>query len=140
MDQANAFIGKTERPTADEIAAALGPVAKIWDALIHGLDEEYGVNIQEWKSYSAKSGWALQLKLKKRTIVYLAPCNKCFRVAFVLGDKAVTAAKQHHLPTAVKNAIKDAPHYPEGTGLRLLVKAGRDLPAIQKIVEIKLAN
>ncbi len=140
MDQANAFIGKTERPSVDEIAAALGPAATIWDELIHRLDEKYGVNIQHWSSYSAKSGWSLQLKVKKRTIVHLAPCNKCFRVAFVLGDRAVTAAKQHSLPAAVEQAIADAPRYTEGTGLRLLVKAGKDLPAIQKLVAIKLAN
>ena len=52
MDQANAFIGKTERPSVDEIAAALGPAATIWDELIHRLDEKYGVNIQHWSSYS----------------------------------------------------------------------------------------
>jgi hypothetical protein len=140
MEATNAFIGKTVKPTAGEIAAALGPAATIWNQLIHRLDEDYGVNIQEWNSYSPKAGWALKLKVKKRTIVYLAPCARCFRVLFILGDKAVTAAKQCRLPIAVQKVIDDAPRYPEGTGLRLLVKGSKDLAGIGKLVAIKLAN
>jgi len=140
MEATNAFIGKTVKPTAGEIAAALGPATAIWNQLIHRLDEDYGVNIQEWNSYSPKAGWALKLKLKKRTILYLAPCEQYFRVAFILGDKAITAAKQCRLPIAVKKAIDDAPRYPEGTGLRLVVKGSKDLAAIGKLVAIKLAN
>ncbi len=140
MEAPNAFIGKTEQPSAEEIAAVLGPATTIWDRLIHQLAEEYSVNVQEWNSYSPKAGWALKLKLKKRTIVYLAPCERCFRVAFILGDRAVQATKQSSLPIAVEKAIRDAPHYPEGTGLRLLVKGSRDLAAIRKLVAIKLAN
>ena len=44
-----------------------------------------------------KSGWSLRLKVKKRNIVYLAPCNGCFRVAFIFGDRAVAAARQSDL-------------------------------------------
>jgi hypothetical protein len=101
---------------------------------------EQGVAEQEWKSVSAKYGWALRLKLKKRTIVYLGPCDGCFRVAFVLGDKAVAAARTSELSKSTLKLIEEAPRYAEGTGVRLVVKTPRDLAAIRKLALIKLAN
>ena len=82
----------------------------------------------------------MRLKLKKRNILYMAPCKNCFRVAFILGDKAVKAARQIKLPQPILKAIDDAPRYPEGTGVRLIVKRMSDLPAIRKLAEVKLAN
>ena len=56
--------------------------------------------------------------IKARNIVYLGPSTGCFQVAFVLGDRALRAAKEAHLPAAVSQAIAEAIRYPEGTGLR----------------------
>jgi hypothetical protein len=72
--------------------------------------------------------------------VYLAPCVGCFRVAFILGDKAVAAARQGDLSKSTLKLIDEAPRYPEGTGLRLTVKAAKNLAAIRKLALIKLAN
>ncbi|MGA3372515.1 MAG: DUF3788 domain-containing protein [Terracidiphilus sp.] len=139
METPNAFIGKTTLPTPEEVLAALGSTAEEWRQLVDWLAEQ-GVADQEWKSSSAKYGWSLRLKRKKRTILYLGPCDGCFRVAFVLGDKAVAAARQSGLPKAVLQLLNEAPRYPEGTGLRLLVKGPKDLAANRKLALIKLAN
>jgi hypothetical protein len=101
---------------------------------------EQGVVEQEWKSSSPKYGWSLLLKLKKRTIVYLSPCAGCFRASFVLGDRAVAAARQSDLAKSTLKLLDKAPHYAEGTGLRLMVKDPKDLTAIRKLALIKLAN
>ena len=140
MEIPNAFIGKTAKPSSDELDSALGSSAIVWDQLIDWLEKEHGVNIQEWNSYSIKSGWSLRLKLKKRTIVWLAPCQGCFRVAFILGDRAIEATKQIDLPAEVAAAIAQTPKYPEGTGIRLVVKRASDLIAIRKLAAIKLAH
>jgi hypothetical protein len=139
MDTPNAFIGKTTLPSAEEIAAALGSTAEIWKQLIEWLAEQ-GVATQEWNSYSPKAGWSLRLKVKKRNIIYLSPCSCCFRVAFIFGDKAVAAARQSNLSKSTLKLLDEAPHYPEGTGLRLTVKSPKDLAAIRKLALIKLAN
>ena len=136
----NAFINKSKPPTNAELAAALGPAKKIWDQLIGDLADECGIVDQEWNSYSPKAGWALRLKHKKRNIIYLAPCVGCFRVALILGDKAVAAARQGDLSKSTLKLLDEAPRYPEGTGLRLIVKAAKDLAAIRKLALIKLAN
>jgi hypothetical protein len=132
----NAFIGRTKPPTDDELSAELGAARALWDELLAGL----ALPVQEWNSYSPKAGWSLKLKLGKRTILYLAPCHGSFRVAFVFGAKAVEAARQSKLPKAVIKIIDEAPRYPEGTGVRLEIKARKDLAAVRKLAEVKLAT
>ena len=138
--EANAFIGKTKKPTVEDLAAELGPAKAVWDLFIAGLAEENGVDVREWNSYSAIAGWSLRLKRKKRTIVWLAPCQGCFRVAFILGDKAMKAARECKFPKRMVRIFDEAPKYPEGTGVRIAVKGARDIVALKKLAEIKLAN
>src|SRR5208283_1824691 len=114
MDIANAFIDKAATPTSEEIRAALGESNEVWKTLVDWLAEQ-GVAEQEWKSISPKYGWSLRLKLKKRTIVHLSPCNGCFRAAFILGDKAVAAARQSDLSKDVLKLLDAAIRYAEGT-------------------------
>ncbi|MGA2276164.1 MAG: DUF3788 domain-containing protein [Terracidiphilus sp.] len=139
MENPNAFIGQATAPTADELASALGAAVVFWQELIAWFAEQKVV-VQEWNSYSIKAGWALRLKVKKRNIIYLAPSLGCFRVALVFGDKAVAAARQANLSQSTLKLLDEAPRYPEGTGLRMVVKTQKDLAAIKKLALIKLAN
>ncbi|MGA2351245.1 MAG: DUF3788 domain-containing protein [Terracidiphilus sp.] len=139
METTNAFIGKTARPTEAEVAAALGSTDALWNQLVDWIAEQ-GAAIQEWNSYSPKAGWALKLKEKKRTIVYLAPCGGCFSAAFVLGDRAMAAARESDLSRSTLKLLDEAPRYAEGTGVRLMVKAAKDLASIRKLALIKMAN
>ena len=139
MDIPNAFINTTIQPTAEEVSAALEDSGELWKQIVNWLTEQ-GVADQEWKSSSPKHGWSLRLKLKKRTIVYLSPCIGCLRVAFVLGDRAVAAARQSGLSKSTLKLLEEAPRYAEGTGIRLWVKGAKDLPAVRKLALIKLAN
>ena len=132
----NAFIGRTKPPTDDELSTELGAARELWNELLVDL----ALPIQEWYSYSPKAGWSLKLILKKRTIVYLAPCHGSFRVAFILGDKAVEAARQSKLSKAVIKIIDEAPRYPEGTGVRMEITTRKQLAAVKKLAEVKLAN
>ena len=136
----NAFIGSTVRPSEADLEKALGDAKCAWDSLIADLAAEHGVSTQEWKSYSSKAGWSLRLLRGKRTIVWLAPCAGRFRVAVILGDRAVQAARRCGLPARVLKSLDEAEKYPEGTGLRLEVKGMRDLPAVKKLAVVKLEN
>lgn len=141
MELVNAFIGKKEQPSSQEVSAALGPSAPAWNELIDWMVSHAGVPTQEWSGiYVHKYGWALKLKLKKRTILYMGPCTGSFRVSFVLSEKAITAAKEAKLPKKIQHALAEARHYPEGYGLVLVVTSAADLAAIRKLAEIKLAN
>jgi hypothetical protein len=140
MDASNSFIGKTLPPSPEEVSAALGPAATLWKQFAHWLADEHGVAVQQWQSISSKYGWSLRLKMKTRTIVHLSPCAGCFLASFVLGERAVAAARQSDLPKRVLKILDAAPRYAEGTALRLLVKEPKDLPSIRRLAEIKLAN
>ena len=136
----NAFIGKTEQPTDKELTAALGAARATWDQLLSDLALEYGANIQEWNSYSPKAGWSLRVKRKARTIVWLGPRADSFVAAFILGDKAMQAARADKLPQRIAKIMNEAPKYPEGTGVRIPVKTPKDLAAVKTLVAIKIAN
>lgn len=141
MDIPNAFIGRTGRPSEAELATALGPAAPLWAELIREVEADTGELTEEWKGvYANKFGWTLRLMKKNRKIAYLSPCQGCFRVAFLLNDKALNAAREAHLPKPVTEALAAAPHYPEGTGLRLMVNRTGDLAPIRKLAKIKLES
>ena len=55
MDTENAFIGRTYRPTEEDLAEVLGSSASVWKHLLDWLAIEHSVILQEWKSYSLKS-------------------------------------------------------------------------------------
>jgi hypothetical protein len=140
MDHPNAFIGKSAHPTAAEVTSALGETNQLWNELVEWLAQKHGVKDQEWTCSGAKYGWALRLKLKKRAILYLGPCEGCFRAALVLGDRAIQAVHESSPSKALQKLIDEAPRYPEGTGIRILVKRSADLAAVRKLAVIKLAN
>ncbi len=102
--------------------------------------ESQGIAVGEWKSVSPKYGWGLRPALDKRTIFYLGPCQGCFRVSFVLGDKAVAALRASDLPKSLIKEIASAKRYVEGTGVRLFVSSNKDLAPVRKLVEIKRKN
>jgi len=139
MEYANAFIGRKTRPTQNVLSATLGPAAAAWDELVKWLTKQ-GIDCKQWQSISPKYGWSLRPALKSRTILYLGPCDGCFRVSFALGDRAVTATRSADLPKAVLDEIASAKKYAEGTAVRLIVHKTSDLDSIRKLVEIKLQN
>jgi hypothetical protein len=139
VDTPNAFTGNITQPSSDDLSSALGPAGEAWKQLVNWFKSDKHVDGEEWNSSSPKYGWSLRLKLKKRTIVYLGPCVGCFRAGFVLGDRAVAAARLADLPATVLQAINEAPRYAEGTGVRLMISGPEDLPAARILAEIKLA-
>jgi Protein of unknown function (DUF3788) len=136
----NAFIGKPHPPTDVELAGALGPAKALWDRLLASLAAEHKLTVQEWNSYSPKAGWSLRLKNQRRNIVYLGPCRGAFRTAFVLGGKAVAAARQSDLPSGVIKIINEAKRYAEGTAVRIEIKKEKDIETVTKLAGIKLAH
>jgi Protein of unknown function (DUF3788) len=139
MEVVNAFIGKGRKPSPKEVATVLGPSAAAWSEFLHWMEEQ-GVTAREWKSDGAKYGWALRLKRKDRNIAYLSPCSGCFRVGFILGDRAMEAVRHTEFSAEVARLIAASPHYAEGTGIRLVVHKSGELAPIRTLASIKLAS
>ncbi len=138
--QPNAFIGRPDEPTDADLSEVLGSAKVLWDRLVSNLSEKHEVSVQEWNSYSRKAGWALKLKRKDRTIVYLSPAAGCFMASFALGDRAVEATRQTDFPEAVIETINQARRYAEGTAVRIDVRTPEDVDVIEKLAVIKLAH
>ena len=136
----NAFLGTTTRPSDSDLEKALGRAKPLWDQLAAELATEHAVTTREWKSYSAKHGWSLRLKRGKRTIVWLVPNAGSFEVAFIFGEKALTAIRQPAVPARVLRMLDEAPKYPEGTGLRFEIKTAKDIAVVKKLAAIKLQH
>lgn len=136
----NAFIGKSMPPSLTELDQALGTSAACWHEIVRELEQD-GITAEEWKGvYANKYGWTLRLKQKDRNIVYLSPCQGCFRAAFVLSDRALEAAQHAALPKPVKAVLEHAPKYPEGNGVRLTVQSSDEIASIRKLASIKMAS
>ena len=136
----NAFIDKPDKPTDEELTSVLGEAKALWDRLLADLAAESDVGTQEWNSYSRKAGWSLRLKHGKRTILYLSPCQGCFRASFALGDRAVAAARHSRLPQRAVQIIDEAKRYPEGMAVRIGVNGPNDLAIVKRLAAVKLEN
>jgi hypothetical protein len=136
----NAFAGHARRPTGKELASALGRTDSLWQELVAALKRDLKLDEEEWNTYSVKAGWSLRLQWKKRNIVYLGPRDGCFLASFVLGDKAVAAARQSELPPRVLKMIDEAKRYAEGTAVRIEVREAKDVTTVKMLAKIKLEN
>ena len=133
----NAFIGRAEAPGDEDLSVALGKRRAVWDEVLKKLGEEFGLTEWEWNSYSKKFGWSVRVKQGKRNILYLSPCeSQCFRIAFVLGAKAVEAVRASGPARAVK-VLDEGVKYPEGLGVRWDV-GPRDWPVIRALTAGKM--
>ena len=120
-------------PTAAELRSLMG---KSYGALERFL-EMNGDLRPEWKYYGVKLGWSLKLFQGKRNICFLGPRENFLSVAFVLGAKAVETVLKSKLPDAVKKQVRESPQYPEGRGIRFVIKLKKDLAPAQMLLEIK---
>ncbi len=136
----NAFIGKLTQPTPKELTGKLGQAKDLWNDVVTNVASECGINQKEWNWYSPKAGWSLRLKHKKRNIVYLSPCDGSFRVAFILGEKAMRVAKNTPFPAKFAKLIAEAVRYPEGSAIRFEVTSAEDVAFVKQLAKIKVEN
>jgi hypothetical protein len=136
----SAFDDKSLPPRDDELEATLGAAFAWWRELQLVLAARFAPLSLEWGFTSKATGWGARLRHDKRIVLYLLPCEGYFLASFVLGERAVRAARDSDLPYSVVQAIDTARMYAEGRGVRLEVRSAADVPAIERLVAIKLAN
>jgi hypothetical protein len=140
VQSANAFAGQIHPPTQKAVAEVLGPGFELWKQLIADLKRDLDLDSEEWNSSGVKYGWSLRLQKRKRNIVYLGPRAGMLVAAFVLGDKAVAAARRSELPVRVLRVLAESKRYAEGTALRIEVAGPGDLQVVRTLARIKVEN
>lgn len=136
----NTFADKAVKPNDAMLSEVLGKSVAYWNAIKSHIRSNHGEFLEEWKFYGEKSGWVLKMLRKKRNLFFLFPSNGFFTVAFVLGDRALSAAEKSDLPKAIVEALKKARKYAEGRGIRIEVKSPADVEYVRKLIDIKVEN
>jgi len=137
---ADFLLDKTTEPDERKVVELLDDKALLWVNLKTFLTENIGSVKEEWKFYSAKSGWTMKVLLVKRNLFFMKPEESTFLIAYVFGDKAVNEVEKSNLPENIKTELTEAKKYMEGRGLRVYVKTNDDLEIVKKLVEIKVKN
>lgn len=136
----SAFLDRENPPAEPELHAVLKRSAASWIQLQSRIASDYAPLTEKWTFSGKAHGWGLQLKRKKRTVLYLGPREGHFVVAFILGAKAFEAALRSDLPREVLEIIEAAPKYPEGRAVRLEIRTKKELASVEALAAIKMAN
>ena len=135
----SAFDDKSKPPQPQDLAAMLGKTFVFWNQLRAALETRFGPLSFEWGFTSKSTGWGTRVKTKKRTILYMTPCEGYFLASFALGEKAVKMAHEAKLQVRVLKTIDSAKKYAEGRGVRLEVSCGKDVRDVEKLAIIKMS-
>jgi len=133
----SAFSEKTHPATDDALRLVLGEAYAPWVKLLALVADRIGPVTHVWGFTSASTGWGLRVRHKERVILYMTPQQNQFLVSFVLGEKAVAAARAAKLSASVRKAIEGAPRYAEGRGVRLEIRSTRQLASLATVARIK---
>ncbi len=137
----SAFDDKAKQPTGRDVARVLGTrTSANWDRLKASIAKTYAPLTETWRFSGKAYGWSLQLKQKKRAVMYMTPCKGFFRAAFAFGEKAAKAAHEAKLPAAALKVIDQAPKYAEGRAVRLEVRTKKDAALVETLAAVKMAN
>lgn len=139
MSDISVFTDKTKVPTDQELEQALGDKYLLWQKIANLTYKAYPEGKEEW-NYSGKNyGWSFRIKDKRRAIIYLLPRSGFFKVGIVFGDKALADIMTSNIPEEIKNDLQAAKKYAEGRGVHIEINSEAIIPAVEKLVEIKLA-
>jgi len=118
----------------------LAETKKFLDIIAEFIESNYGDFKPEWKFYNKKSGWILKMHTNSRNVLFIVPCDKYFRVAFTLGEKATDLIFNSKLTDSIKKEVFEAKKYTEGRTIQIEVKTTKDLDNILELIKIKLMN
>ena len=134
------FDDKSRNPTDKDLTGVLGETYALWKDLRDFVLQQYPGAAEEWYHSGKNSGWGFRLKDKKRAILYLTPCDGCFKASLVFGEKATKEALAGNISEDIKKIIESARVYAEGRGVRVDVTGPGIIADIKKMILIKLKN
>ena len=138
--QSGIFTSSSTKPDRHMLTEALGGTYKYWREIKTNLEKDFGPSKEEWKFYGKNTWWVMKYIIKNKNLFYFTPCDKFFRISFILGDNAVTAVEHSDLPNEIITELKNAKKFVEGRGLHLNVKVQSDVRTVLKIAAIKMKS
>ena len=130
------FMDPNHEPSPAEIAAALGPVATLWDSLTAYVEESYGVE-PTYGRPSKRYGWDVKYRKGGRTLLSLTPDEGRFTALVVLGVAEAEAAHDLDLGEHVRTVFEGAEQLHDGRWLFVSVESECDVNDIEALLALK---
>jgi hypothetical protein len=122
-----------EEPTRAEVDEILGE----GEALLETFLERNPELRPEWKYYGPKHGWSLKVFRKKRNMCFVGREPGAIAMGFVLGERAYDRLLTLDLRPTLRETVEGAKRFPEGRGIRLILRDVSDLEDAQVLLEVK---
>lgn len=122
-----------EKPTQAEIDEILGDGVTLLETFLSRNPELR----PEWKYYGPKNGWSLKVFRKKRNMCFVGREPGALAIGFVLGERAYDRLLTSEMRPSLRKEVEGAQRFPEGRGIRLVLREDSDLDDAQLLLEIK---
>ncbi len=133
------LLDKSIIPDDLKLNETLGKSFDLWVELKNVVKNEIGVVSEEWKFYSAKSGWTMKLIYKKKNLFFFSPYKKYFLISFVFGKKGEEQVLNSGVDERIKTDLSNAVKYVEGKGVAIEVRTKKNIKDILEMVKIKIS-
>ncbi|HEX2755533.1 MAG TPA: DUF3788 family protein [Candidatus Limnocylindrales bacterium] len=136
----SAFVDKASQPTDDAVERGLGVAAPFWLALRSGIAVAFAPVDEGWTYSGRKHGWALRLRQRDRSILYLTPLAGGLRASLALPERAVPVALDAGLPATIRAIVATAVSNSEGRAVRIDVRSDEDVAGVLALARIRMAS
>jgi len=133
----SAFLNAAHPPTPDEVAAALGDRAGLWDRLVAFIEGPCGARAA-WEHEGRTTGWALRWVRAGRPFVVLYPESGVVAARVVIGERDREAAFSLDLGDRIGPALREARRYPDGTWVYARPETADDATDLCRLLAVKL--
>ena len=133
------LLDKSIVPNDLQLNETLGKSFDLWVELKNVVKNEIGVVSEEWKFYSAKSGWTMKLIYKKKNLFFFSPYKNYFLISFVFGKKGEEQVLNSGVDERIKTDLSNAVKYVEGKGVAIEVRTKKNIKDILEMVKIKIS-
>ena len=138
--ETSAFSDKSAPPREDAVATTLGAGFGLWGSLRSSLAQDLGPLLEDWTFGGKRYGWSLRLARGKRPVVYLTPLAGRFRASLALPERAVPTVLAADLPGPIRALVEDAPRYPEGRAVRILVGSSDEVAHVVLLATLRMTS
>jgi hypothetical protein len=125
------FDRKEAKPDNAKLKEVLGELFSAYQDIVRLT----GTYRHEWKFYGTKYGWQLKATQKGKTLFYLVPLEKSFRVGLAVREKEKEILLNSKLPSQLKEELTLAKKSPEGYPLRLLVRRKSEMTVVCLVID-----
>ena len=130
------FVDQNHAPLPEELKAALGPAASLWDEMLHFIADNYQIPA-EFNFGGKKYGWNLWYRKGGKSLVVLFPQQGYFVAQVVLGREQVENAMGLALGEKVGGLLRETPQLHDGKWLFIHAGDANDVKDIEQLLLIK---